>query len=260
MLEFYAGVFCAAAAHLQHLNDDVARAIEVRAGDALITPDEANRMRSVTGMLTQECERVGLNRSIERLGRFLNLKTDTLTLQRLAWELDELWQAIKRDLFARTFIHIPPGADEYLNREALFGPLVNEKFPKAVDDIREAGSCYATGNYTASVFHLMRAVEYGLRALAKKLKVKLPKPVDLTEWGGLLAAIEVEIKKIELSPRTHKRDRDLEFFHGAAAQFRHFKNAWRNHVMHTRSMYDERQAMSVMAHVREFMQHIATRV
>ena len=106
----------------------------------------------------------------------------------------------------------------------------------------------------------MRVAEHGLRALAKKVGVPFPKTFDLKTWDELIRSIEQEIQKIILKPKSSQRSKDLEFYNTAAAQFRYFKDGWRNHVMHTRTSYDEPQAISLMAHVREFMQHLATRL
>lgn len=52
------------------------------------------------------------------------------------------------------------GADAYYTpEEPLFGMEAEARIPKAANDISEAGKCFATGRYTASVFHLMRAME-----------------------------------------------------------------------------------------------------
>lgn len=113
------------------------------------------------------------------------------------------------------------------------------------------------------IFHAMRVVEHGLRALARRLKVALPKKrhIDLEEWGKLISHIEGKIENIDNTrKRTPQREKDLEFYHGAASQFRHFKNAWRNHVMHGRASYDHEEAEKVLRHVHEFMDHIAARV
>jgi hypothetical protein len=259
MLEFYAGFFCAAAVNLQHLADDIAHQIALRGGDALVTEDEVTRMRHVTNMMTQEAERMGFQRTIERLGRFINLQADSLTLQTLSFQLQELQTAIRRDMFERTFLHMPRDREEFYHKPELFGEAVNKKFPQAAEDIQAAGDCFATGNNTACVFHLMRVLEHGLRALARMVKVKFSSGIELESWGRIIKMIGKEINEIEKQPHSKKRAADLEFYNGAATQFRFFKDAWRNHVMHTRATYDEHQAMSVITHVREFMQQLATR-
>ena len=161
------------------------------------------------------------------------------------------------------FMFIPKDDTTLYEQDMLFGSEVAAAFPSASYDIKEAGSCLATNRATASVFHQMRALEFGLRALAKDLKIRLPKKrhIDLEDWGSLIDAIEGKIATIERTRRrTAKREADLQFYHGAAAQFRHFKNAWRNHVMHSRVNYEQEDAARALRHVDEFMRHIATRL
>src|SRR5580704_15527436 len=50
-----------------------------------------------------------------------------------------------------------------------FGEDILKKFDPARDDIEEAGKCLAYGRGTGCVFHLMRVMEVGLRALAASL-------------------------------------------------------------------------------------------
>ena len=71
----------------------------------------------------------------------------------------------------------------------------------AVEDIREAGNCMAADCNTAAVFHLMRAVEWGLRALCvdlgfRKLKRRNSKtgevrytPIAYEDWDNILAGV-----------------------------------------------------------------------
>jgi len=87
----------------------------------------------------------------------------------------ELRLAVLTDLRKRIFLRLEDSAEDLYEQTRLFGDEVAERFPKAAYDINEAGSCLAAGRYTASVFHLMRVAEYGLRTLAKPLKVKSPK-------------------------------------------------------------------------------------
>ena len=71
----------------------------------------------------------------------------------------------------------------------LRGPSSREN-SGAIPDIIEAGNCYALNRPTACVFHLMRVIPYGMAALTKLLKVKLPKPIDLLEWQAIIDPID----------------------------------------------------------------------
>jgi hypothetical protein len=66
-----------------------------------------------------------------------------------------------------TFVAVAPDLEAYIDQDALLGDAVTAKFPDAVVEIRNAGNCLAVGCSTAAVFHLMRVVEFGLRALSR---------------------------------------------------------------------------------------------
>jgi HEPN domain-containing protein len=214
----------------------------------------------ILGVLS-EFERADLKRVLERADRlkhFGELRLDKNPLQEISRELNELEIAVYADLSRRTFSYLEDTAEPYYEQSELFGSTVAKRFPKAAYDIREAGSCYSTGRYTACVFHLMRALEHALRELARRLKVPFPSKFEGKTWGKLIGDIEDEIQKIILKPGTPKRAKDLEFYNSIAAQFRYFKDGWRNHVMHTRGSYDEHQAKRLLVHVEEFMRDLAT--
>lgn len=266
MIAFRADTFYSALHDLLDLSEDVEQ-IESRDGKGQEPLPEAlaNRARLVISDFLGECEGAGLTRPLERKDRFEHFGDPRrhqarFPLDTIKWELKELREAAFTDLRKRKFLRLEDTAEFAYEKAELFGPEVAEHFRKAAYDIQKAGSCYATGCYTACVFHLMRVLEHGLRALAKRLKVPFPKTFELKTWDRLIGDIEKEIQKVVLKPKTPQRSKDLEFYNSAAAQFRYFKDGWRNHVMHTRSVYDEHQAMSVMIHVREFMQHLATRL
>src|SRR5262249_12565292 len=122
---------------------------------------------------------------------------------------------------------------------------------------------FALDEWDSSVFHAMRVLEHGLRWLAGQFpNLTLRKPVELENWesiiGNIQARIDEELKRN--APRTTQRDSDLAFYGKAAAEFRYFKDAWRNHVMHSRNdPYDEYEAGRVLEHVATFMAILAER-
>lgn len=171
----------------------------------------------------------------------------------------ELRNRISDEISRHLFMHIPMKQAEYHDHAALFGQEIRNRFPKANKEITEAGNCYAAGNNTACVFHLMRAVELGVRPIVRQLRVNLPRPAELCEWGQLVGGMEDALKKLPKRTSTAASARS-EFYSHALAQFRNFKDAWRNHVAHTRTSYNEHQAMSIMVNTRHFFEHIATRL
>ncbi len=196
-----------------------------------------------------------------------------MTLYGLSVELKRVWKAISKDLLRGTFFYVPKHFAKYhydslsvFSQRELYGEKVIANLPNAVGEMRAAGNCYATGNNTACVFHLMRAVEYGLRAVFKKLKIKFPvnpkrpkdkRPIEEREWGEISGAIEAEVKKLELKKKTRIRDEKIELLRGVNNQFKYFKNKWRNNVMHTKESYEVEDATKTMRQVQDFMEHLA---
>ena len=56
------------------------------------------------------------------------------------------------------------------------------------------------------------------------------------------------------------REEQYEFYHGAMIELKRFKNKFRNSVMHTRDRYNRDDAQSAFAHVKVFMELLATRI
>jgi hypothetical protein len=69
-----------------------------------------------------------------------------------------------------------------------------------------------------------------------------------------LKKVENELKNLENLPKSKYKSDTLKLFAAAAMQFRWFKEAWRNHVMHGRDVYDEGRTFSILNHVLELMQ------
>lgn len=131
-----------------------------------------------------------------------------------------------------------------------FGEEVANAFPSAAYDIVEAGKCRALGRWTASVMHLMRALDPALLAFQTRLNVSIPKE----NWQQIIDQIESAIKA-----QGHKHP-DHQWNSEASAFFRVLKDAWRNFAMHGKDRYDEERAGAVYESVRGFMRHLATRL
>jgi hypothetical protein len=184
---------------------------------------------------------------------------DLYTPKEFAQDMAILAKRFEDELRLRIFFTLTPIRMGYYRKSELFGELVAEKFPGASLDVEEAGNCYALDRLTACIFHLMRVVERGLLALAKDLKIT----VTNENWGRILNAIEAKIAVFEKLPLKEypTKMEDLQFYSEAAKEFRYFKNAWRNHVMHQNYMILEpEEVLKVIDHVRDFMQHISKRL
>jgi len=86
-------------------------------------------------------------------------------------------------------------------------------------------------------------------------------PTNHKAWGEIIKGIEDGIKRYPGDPNKPPDWRDYQQFYAeAAAQFLHFKSAWRDYTAHARTKYTETEAEAIYRHVRDFMQHISKRL
>ena len=71
------------------------------------------------------------------------------------------------------FLHVTGDRAKYYKQADPFGSEVGKKFAKSAEDIANAGNCYALGQNTACVFHLMRVMEQCVHQFGKKLRVPM---------------------------------------------------------------------------------------
>jgi hypothetical protein len=125
-------------------------------------------------------------------------------------------------------------------------------FPNASFEIEEAAKCVAFERYTASVFHCMRAMEHGIKAIAKFLGIPDPaKPIE-KNWGVILKAISDAMdSKYPKNARLAKTPgATLELLY---ANLDAIKNPWRNATMHVENVYAPHEALHIARCVGMFL-------
>ena len=173
------------------------------------------------------------------------------------------------------FIYIESARTQFIDRDDLFGDEVKDKFPSAMKDLRDAGNCLACDCNTAAVFHLMRVVEWGLRAFCGHLgfteviekydRTGLGaheyRPIEYATWDKILGQLHgVADKKIDLISDRGQKQAAQEFYHPVIAEVAAMKDAWRNHVVHCRQRYEYEDAVAILAHVKRLFVTLSRRV
>jgi len=157
--------------------------------------------------------------------------------------LATLTDAINEEMKTQLFLYIQPHKAKYYERtNNSFVEKFPERFPKAYKELWQAGNCFAIDQYSACVFHCMRAAEIGLRSLAVHLKVKPPKDTTYAQWGDLIGAIQREVDRLRSGgnvKQTKAIKEKITFCSDALSHFRNLKDAYRNHVAHVRTDYTE---------------------
>jgi hypothetical protein len=144
--------------------------------------------------------------------------------------------------------------DSY-QKDDLFGSEVGEQFKDASFDIKEAGTCFALGRYTACVYHLMRVTESGLRVIGKRVGYSDERPV----WEAVLKYIDAELRR-NYNEMSALFKGDVEFISGISAQMHAVNLAWRRRVAHIERTYSEEEARRIFDSTRNLMQHIASKL
>jgi len=169
------------------------------------------------------------------------------------------------------FIYIPTGKTKLFEQPELFDDLEKKVFPSKVfpsakAEIKNAGNCLAADLNTAAVFHLMRIVNFGLRALARNLGVDQigEKELEYCGDGSIISEIEtaINLKLKSIGAETHdeKWESETAFYRGLLVDLRYFKDVIRDPISHARKDYSEKGALDVFDHVRDFMQRLASQV
>jgi hypothetical protein len=205
--------------------------------------------------LADQLELQPVHDRIELFGRRLR---EQLSLSDFFSEVRALRETFEQNLNFKYFYRYPQNKAVVLLKFEHDWKLVIESFPLAKADAFAAVDCWALGHDTASVFHLMRLAEHGLRALARERSVRIPKrPLEWAEWQNIIEAIRSKIDAIAKKGRGPKRGAALEFYRGALMSFEGFKDAFRNDVMHARKSYTEPEATAIRDHVYHFMHRLA---
>lgn len=191
-------------------------------------------------------------RSVEMIANFQNYGEHQKALEaqngvHLGYMLTNLSTVFTDELRPLIFVSIPKQYKAFFELNAsIYGEAVDNAFPDSVEDMEGAGKCLAFGQATATVFHLMRAMEAAVKIMTSSLGVTNVEK----EWGKLLSDID---RAIQPMPKGSMRDE----WSSAHTHLYHVKQAWRNSTMHPKRTYSETEAKSVFDAVGSFMRHLA---
>jgi len=269
MLELKAGAFLAVMTNLASLSSWIEATSEYAGKEHHFHED--NRLH--------EAERDHLRGQLQSLKDHLTTMEADVTLiavdellERAHWQLTtwghvkerlrEIGNTLRREVSTKTLLVLEPKEQAYFApKEPHFGGAVAAKFLSAAFDIDEASKCFALGRSTASVFHLMRVMEIGIRATARCLGI--PDPIKPAErnWGHILGEIRKDLDAHGGAAPTKAWAvaGDKEFFEGAYASLDAVRVAWRNTTMHVENKYTTDEAEHIWSAVKGFITKLASR-
>ncbi len=228
----------------------------------LMTEQDKSRLEN---MLTYAndmlCEQLELTGTRNRIARFrIALRSVPLSPVTVANELKTLLEAIDDDAKFKYFYYYHEKMVKPLLQVDKDWELAFKSFPSCKSDAIEATDNHALCHYNSTVYCCIRVLERGLCLLAKDVDI----PFSAQEWNKIINDIEGKIQGMQRNgiaglDKTQK-DARLQFLSGAAAEFRYFKDAWRNYAAHVKVDYDQYEAERVLEHTRSFMNHLASQL
>ena len=163
--------------------------------------------------------------------------------------LENLQERIEDELSKELLFHVPANRARFYNYS-----LEPSSFPRSASEIIAAGRCLAFGEGTAAVFHLMRAIDMGLRSVAASLAISY----TASNWKGVGDAIEKRMSAKYQEKATDWKQKE-PMYASILVDIQAISRAHRNPVMHELDQkYTETEAEYLFTVTEHFIEHLAS--
>jgi hypothetical protein len=164
----------------------------------------------------------------------------------------ELRARIEDEIETRYLFAVSADSARYLDRsKSILSTEIEATFPESIFDLHEAADCIGLSRFTASVFHLMRAMEIAIARVGGHLGATVVNADGKgLPWGVLVANIKARVDQM---PAGSEKDE----WQTISAMFYAVKEAWRNNTMHPKQTYTEEEAIEVFDAVRTFLRRLS---
>jgi hypothetical protein len=258
MLEINARSFVVAISGLRNMETVLK---EISDGSFTITDSNwVNELVARLSRFRKELVTLEADSAVDEIDRSTEKLYDhSLTIDRCLYFAESIRSRLEDDMKRTKLLSLNSEEQGYFASTPFFGGSFAEKFQTdGVFELDEAAKCIALGRPTAAVFHLMRLVEVGIRALARCLNIPDPlKPAE-RNWGHILGEIKkgYEARWPTVAARAQGNGELFEHLH---ASLDAVKNPWRNATMHVENKYTDDEAKHIFAAVKGFMKKLADR-
>ena len=202
------------------------------------TEVEQTEMKEDLDTIETGASEIGLSLTAVLASRILGEITPTADKTRVLEWLWELKFRLHDELQNVNFFFVHRDRFQFYDATEPAGPSFKSRFPRANDELIEAGKCLALDRATACVFHLMRALESPMLALlrAANPSAAVPVPGSGFNWGAVLKSIDTGLQGMWNGHGSGKPPRlaDYQKFHAMLAAA---KQPFRNETMHFENTY-----------------------
>jgi hypothetical protein len=166
---------------------------------------------------------------------------------------DNVSSVIHSELSQRLLYAVTIEKAQYCDPSWLTDTPIFSAFPEAFAEFQRAGYCYAFDECTASVFHLMRVIDSGLRLVCKSLG----QTYDNRNWDGIGKKIEAEMSK-KYQDRSADWRKAEPFYSEVLTDIVAISRAHRNPALHDiERKYSDADAKYLIEVTKAFMVHLA---
>jgi len=225
-------------------------------GITLVQGEHVDNFAKMFHEIGQKCESIGLIYSRKAAERAVaDMKGNPA--EQIKFHLRALAESIKSEMEEHLFLWVPDRRSEWYSKDAesILGQQCCDRFKSIQRDTEEAAKCYAVGRFTASAFHLTRATEAGVKALAKAINYQPPND----NWTLVFRQMGNEFKLPNNQRPAHWQTHGY-FLEEIWADLRAVSKAWRNNIAHLVDVYTEEDAKELLAQIPLFLRHLATKM
>ena len=226
ILRLYADQYCHLASHAQ-LVCLLAEKIEESIVAKVSAEIEAERLFPIVREMQQESERIGLTATRDACARILQ-RWEAFHSYKMVGELcRDLVMILDSEFKSKICFVLPPTSQTLYDEPFKGWEEILAVFPDAREDVEQMRRCEAFGCYSATVFHVLLVVEFGLIGLGKFLEVSDQKP----GWDATCNAVEKILKDGREVAAPHILPH-FAFLEQINKDMQSMKLAWRNRVSH----------------------------
>ncbi len=231
-------------------------------GPYQMPPDK--EVAKMLSTLMKECQRLSLVCTLghlQEMGRELGQSKEGKTPQgalrdRMRHHFETVYSTLKIELDSIKIRAVPKDKNHFCDPKWLLDTPLYGKFPDSVDEFQRGGRCYAFGENTACVFHLMRVTDFFPRKVAESLGADY----DARNWHGIGKKIEDK-----MAEKYHTKTDDWKskepFYAEILTDISAIGRGHRNPALHElEKKYDEGEALYMLTVIEGFARHVSSKL
>jgi hypothetical protein len=184
---------------------------------------------------------------------YIHIKSESINTERFCHHIESVYSILKSELSSISFRAIPREKANYTDPQWLADSVLFSKYPDTVDEFQRAGRCFAYGENTACIFHLMRVTDFCFRKVADSLQIHY----SAHNWHGIGQEIARKMEQ-KYQTKTDAWKSNEPFYAEILADIQAIGRAHRNPALHElEKKYDERETAYMLTMIEAFAKHVA---